>query len=73
MKKSPEYFSPVEQENRKKVNVETTAKIPVLGASSSSGAGWRDLRLRPPPLPPDKHPTLNSAKLLTKETVGNIE
>ena len=49
MKREPEHFSPVKQENRKKVNVENTAKIPVLGASSSSGADWRDPMLQPPP------------------------
>ena len=42
MKREPEHFSPVKQENRKKVSVENTVKISVLGASSSSGAGWRD-------------------------------
>ena len=67
MKRGPEHFSPVKQDNRKKVNVENTAKIPVLGASNSSGAGWRDLRLQPPPPPPDKPPPFGSAKPQTKE------
>ena len=67
MKRGPEHFSPVKQDNRKKVYVENTAKIPVVGASNTSGAGWRDLMLQPPPLPPDKTPPLGSANPLTKE------
>ena len=37
---------------KKNANVKNTGKIPVLGASSSGGGGWRDLMLRtlPPPL-----------------------
>ena len=49
MKRGPEHFSPIKQENRKKVNIENTAKTSVLGASRSGGAGWRDLILRSPP------------------------
>ena len=54
MKRGPENFSPAKQENMKKLNVENTAKVPVFRASSSGGACWRDLMLRPPPPPPDK-------------------
>ena len=67
MKRGPEHFSSVKQENRKKVNVDNTAKIPVLAASISGDVDWRDLMLQPPPPPPDNSPHLGSAKPLTKE------
>ena len=67
MKSGSEHFSPVKQENKKKVNAENTAKIPVLGASNSSGAGWRDLMFQASPPPPDKPLPFGSAKPQTKE------
>ena len=68
MKIGPEHFSPIKQENRKKINVENTAKIPVLRSSYSSSAGWRYPVVRPPPPPIDKPLPFVSAKSLTKES-----
>ena len=39
MKKGPEHLSRIKRKNKKKVNMENTAKIPVFGASVSGYAG----------------------------------
>ena len=65
MKRGPKHLRPLQQENRKKVNVENTAKISVLDASSSGCAGCRyNLNLMSWPSPP---PRFGSEKPLINE------
>ena len=58
-------LQPYKARKQTKLNVENTNKIPVLGASSSDGAGWRDIIVRPPP-PKENLPPYGSAKPITK-------
>ena len=51
MKRQSEHISLLQHENRKKVNMELIAEIPVLSVTGPGGAGLRDnlkLMLRPP-------------------------
>ena len=69
MKRGSEHISPLQHENRKKVNMELIAKIPALSVTDPGGAGLRvslNLMLRTPLT--EKTPAFRSAKPQTKRT-----